>query len=173
MRCFILALVFLSGTAMARPATEWDKKLVSVANKEGIPAPLLAAICYTESTHKPYATNLDDNGSSSIGLCQVKYSTVKALGYTGKVEGLYDGRTNAKWAAKYIKTQMVRYNNSWDDAIAAYNAGTAKKCDMKKKYFVVTAHRKDGTAYKKKKSCVENEYLNQTYINDVMSNLLP
>lgn len=168
-------LLLLSGYAFAeqRQATEWDKKLVSIANKEGVPAPLLAAICFTESAHRPHATNLDDNGSSSIGLCQVKYATAQMLGYTGTVEGLYDGKVNAKWAARYIKYQLDRYPGEWNDAVAAYNAGSVRKCNPEKKYFIVTAYKKDGSTYKKKKVCVEGEHINQVYIDTVLSNVLP
>lgn len=174
MRYLVMCLMLFSGVAFAqRPTTEWDKKLITVANKEGIPAPLLAAVCYTESAHKPHATNLDDNGSSSIGLCQIKLATAKQMGYTGAVEGLYDGKVNAKFAAKYLKYQLDRYPGEWTDAIAAYNAGSARKCNMEKKYFIVTAYNSKGESYKKKKPCVEGEHINEGYIQKVHSNILP
>lgn len=125
MRTFMILLTLGFGsTVMAREATEWDRKLVKVANKEGVPALLLAAICFVESSHRDHVTNPDDGGSSSIGLCQIKLATAQMMGYTGTVEGLYDGMTNAKWAAKYIKWQLKRYGGRWDDAAAAYNAGS-------------------------------------------------
>lgn len=175
MRCLIMCMMLFSGVAFAqRPATEWDKKLIVIANKAGIPAPLLAAVCYTESTHQPHATNLDDNGSSSIGLCQVKLATAKMMGYTGTVEGLYDGKANARLAARYLKYQLDRYpGGEWTDAIAAYNAGSVRKCNMEKKYFIITATNSKGESYKKKKPCVEGEHINQGYIEKVLSNVLP
>ncbi len=150
-RNFIAGCLLVFGTsAMAqgvRKETEWDRKLVSIANKEGVPALLLAGICYVESAHRPHATNHDDGGSSSIGLCQIKLTTAQMLGYTGTVEGLYDGKTNAKWAARYIKYQLKRYHNDWEKAAAAYNAGSV---------FI----RK-----------TTNEFVNQTYVDRVMRSI--
>ena len=120
-----LIALFFGGTAQARPVDEWDQKIEKVANKEGVPAPLLSAICFTESSHRPYVTAYDDNGSNSIGLCQVKLGTVRDLGFKGKLNDLYNGEINAKWAAKYLKYQLNRYHNDWRQAIAAYNAGSA------------------------------------------------
>lgn len=82
---------------------------------------ILVAICSLESG----LTNLkspQDHGSPSYGVCQVKYDTAVMLGYEGEPEGLMDPKTNAKYAATYLKYQFDRYGN-WCHAIAAYNAG--------------------------------------------------
>lgn len=121
----IILLVLNSGLAVARDRTTWDVKLESIANKEGIPAPLLQAICWVESSHRPHVTNWDDNGSASVGLCQLKLATAQWMGFTGDFNALYKGETNARWAARFIKFQLKRYNDDWYKTIAAYNAGTA------------------------------------------------
>ncbi len=133
-----IAMMVSSAAYAERKATEWDKKLIPIANREGVPALLLAAICFVESSHRPHMTNFDDGGSSSIGLCQIKLSTAQQMGYDGKIEGLYDGRTNAKYAAKYIKWQLNRYDNDWNKAAAAYNAGSVfmKDGQFKNKVYV-------------------------------------
>jgi soluble lytic murein transglycosylase-like protein len=69
------------------------------------------------------------------------------MGFTGKLKDLYDGEVNAKWAAKYLKYQLVRYHNDWRKAIAAYNAGTA----------IVS-----------KKNKAKGWYINEDYIGKVM-----
>lgn len=123
--CMVFALVLNSSDAVARDHTEWDRKIEKIANKEGVPAPLLAAICWVESSHRPHVTAWDDNGSSSIGLCQIKLATARLMGFTGKVADLYNGEINAKYAAKYLKYQLNRYDNDWHKSTAAYNAGSA------------------------------------------------
>jgi soluble lytic murein transglycosylase-like protein len=52
----------------------------------------------------------------------VKYATAQMLGYKGNPEGLMDPKTNAHFAALYLKYQYDRYGN-YCHAIAAYNAG--------------------------------------------------
>ena len=45
------------------------------------------------------------------------------LGFEGEAKGLEDAKTNAKWAAEYLKYQYERYDHNWCQAVAAYNAG--------------------------------------------------
>jgi soluble lytic murein transglycosylase-like protein len=125
-KCFILTALSVGATgAEARDHTEWDRKIEKIANREGVPAPLLAAICWVESAHRPHVTVWDDNGSASIGLCQIKLATARMMGFKGKIHDLYIGEVNAKYAAKYLKYQLDRYASDWHKSTAAYNAGSA------------------------------------------------
>lgn len=95
--------------------------VLSAAKSVKISGAILVAIC----SHESGLTNTitpHDGGSPSIGICQVKHDTAVMLGYQGKPEGLMDPKTNAKYAAIYLKFQYDRYQN-WCKAIAAYNAG--------------------------------------------------
>jgi soluble lytic murein transglycosylase-like protein len=88
-----------------------------------LPQGLLSAVCYVESAHKPQALNPNDGGEDSIGLCQIKLSTAKMLGFKGTAKELHDPFVNAYYAGRYLKKQLERYDNFIPHAVAAYNAG--------------------------------------------------
>jgi soluble lytic murein transglycosylase-like protein len=102
--------------------------MIFVASQAGLPGGMLQAVCGVESGLNPRAIHHDDGGSNSIGLCQIKLSTARWLGYQGTEEGLFDAELNASYAAKYLAYQMRRYGNNTHKAIAAYNAGRAAFC---------------------------------------------
>ncbi len=94
--------------------------LFKAAKSAKISGAILVAICSHESGLQNIV--VQDNGSFSYGICQIKMDTATMLGYEGKPEGLMDPETNAMYAAAYLKYQHNRYQN-WCHAIAAYNAG--------------------------------------------------
>lgn len=97
--------------------------ILSYAKLFKVSGPLLLAICMHETGLKNVKVP-HDGGSPTFGVCQVKYDTAKMLGYTGKAEGLMVPKENVKWAAKYLKYQLDRYDNDHCKSVAAYNAGT-------------------------------------------------
>lgn len=91
-------------------------------------AALLSALCFVESGHNPSAINLQDKGEPSMGECQVKLSTARWLGFKGEKKQLWLNRlTNRYYAARYLQKQLKRYHGDIPSAVAAYNAGTAKR----------------------------------------------
>lgn len=100
--------------------------IASAAKKADISEDLLSAICWVESRHNPKAVHHDDGGTDSIGLCQIKLATARWMGYRGSAKGLYDPRTNAHFAAQYVKYLLRRHSNCAILAISAYNSGTPK-----------------------------------------------
>lgn len=95
--------------------------LTTAAKSAKVSAAILIAICSQETGLKNIVAR-HDGGSPSYGVCQIKYETASMLGYAGAPQGLMNPRTNAKYAALYLKWQHDRYSN-WCHAIAAYNAG--------------------------------------------------
>lgn len=95
-----------------------------------LPPGLLSALCWVESNHKARAVNPDDGGSPSVGLCQIKPTTARGLGFRGTREDLMQPKYNIKYAAKYLKLQIDRYNGDLRQGVAAYNAG---KCRFNEK----------------------------------------
>lgn len=91
-----------------------------------LPPDVLSSICYVESTHRVDAIHYNDGAGNSVGICQVKLSTAKWLGFTGTEEQLKDPRYNIHYAAKYFRYQLNRYNDSVLKAVLAYNKGNAK-----------------------------------------------
>lgn len=90
----------------------------------GVDPALLNSLCYVESGHNVKAYVHQDGGSPSYGVCQVKLSTARALGFTGQAAQLMDPSWNAFYASKYLAKQHRRYG-SWEKAISAYNCGHA------------------------------------------------
>jgi soluble lytic murein transglycosylase-like protein len=81
---------------------------------------ILMSICQVES-NLVNVVNHSDGGSKSYGICQVKQETAKMLGY--KNINLLVVENNIKVAAHYLAKQYNRYDNNYNYAIAAYNAG--------------------------------------------------
>lgn len=100
----------------------YDIIVLAAAKAAKVSGSLLLAICMHETGLKNVIVH-QDGGSPTFGICQVKAETARMLGYEGKPEGLLNPEINAKYAALYLKKQLIRYDNDHKKAIAAYNAG--------------------------------------------------
>lgn len=99
----------------------------SVTKTLGLPKDLLSSLCYVESKHDINAINPDDGNSSSLGICQIKLSTARNLGFKGTETQLKNPRVNIFYAGKYLSNQLHRYRGDFSQAISAYNAGTCRR----------------------------------------------
>lgn len=84
----------------------------------------MASLCFVESSYDVEATNVDDGGGDSIGVCQVKVSTARTLGFQGTAKQLKDPLTNSYYAGMYLHHQLRRYSGDVHKGIASYNSGT-------------------------------------------------
>lgn len=106
-----------------------------------LPKGLINSICFIESSYNVAAIHHDDGGSDSLGICQIKLSTAKWMGYKGTATDLMNPVLNIHYAAKYLKYLSTRYNNDYTKVIIAYNRGNAKSLtrtkysDKVKKYW--------------------------------------
>ena len=91
----------------------------------GLPEGLLSSLCYVESRHNVNAINHDDGDANSVGVCQVKLKTAREMGFRGTEQQLMNPRMNVKYAAKYLRWQILRYK-SVKKAVIAYNRGNAR-----------------------------------------------
>lgn len=92
-----------------------------------LPPGLLSALCYQESHHNAAAIHMDDGGSPSLGICQIKLSTARDLGFVGVVQDLLDPTINVFYAGNFLHKQLIRYHGDPRKAIAAYNAGSFRE----------------------------------------------
>ncbi len=99
-----------------------------------LPKDLLSSLCYIESTHNINAVHKDDGNSNSVGICQIKWTTAKWLGFTGTEKQLMDPKINIYYAGKYLKHQINRYKGSVPRAVTAYNKGHSSS-DGNNKYY--------------------------------------
>ena len=97
--------------------------ILSIAKTVGVPGYLLLAICTTESRLINVMTP-NDGGSATLGICQIKVGTAHMFGFKGEPKDLMVPKTNIRYAAKYLKYQLERYDNDLCKAIAAYNSGS-------------------------------------------------
>ena len=91
-----------------------------------LPAGLISAVCFVESTHTITAVHFDDGKDDSVGICQVQPKTAKFLKFNGNKNDLFNPKVNIKYAAMYLSYQLKRYNGDVYKAVAAYNAGSYK-----------------------------------------------
>jgi len=108
-----------------------------------VPVELVVALMRKENAkHDPTAKYRERDGELSRGLLMVKESTAKWLGLSDPVR-LFDPRIGISYGVKYLAWQLDRYRGDVEKAVAAYNAGTAKRTS-------------DG-----------RQWINQRYVDDV------
>lgn len=90
-----------------------------------LPQGLLNSVCFVESHMDVNKVHKNDGPSDSIGVCQVKLSTSKWLGFRGNDKDLLRPSENIYYAAKYLARNVKRYGDI-PRALVAYNQGSAK-----------------------------------------------
>ena len=91
-----------------------------------LPKGLLPAICKVESNFRN-VDNMDDGGSPSFGICQIKLNTARMFNKKVTAADLRIPEINAYYAGRYLKYQHNRYKNHRFReycTISAYNGGT-------------------------------------------------
>lgn len=97
--------------------------ILNAAQAAAVPGWLLLGICQHESGLIPSTVVHNDGGTPSIGLCMIKKDTAKLVGFHGTQKELLNPKINAKYAALYLRAQLIEYKN-FCKATAAYNSGT-------------------------------------------------
>jgi soluble lytic murein transglycosylase-like protein len=99
--------------------------ITAAAKAAHISVAVLYAVCAHESNDFMYDYTMYDNGSPSYSVCQLKKDTALLLGWDGKDEmELRNPYVGIKYAAKYLRYQLDRYNGDYCKAVAAYNSGS-------------------------------------------------
>lgn len=120
-----------------------------MAEKYKVPPALIKAIIKVESNWDVNASRYEKElNDSSWGLMQLLLKTARQILKNDKltISQLIQPETNIEAGTAYLAYQLKRYNGSIPDAIAAYNAGTAKF------------------------NPVTRTYSNQSYVNKVYGN---
>jgi soluble lytic murein transglycosylase-like protein len=125
---FMIAFIFLFSTTCQAQVTripniksnsDLYNFIVSESQKHDISVSLILAIIMQESTGRCNATS----SSGAIGLMQIKYTTAREIGYRGSPSGLYDCRTNIKYAMKYLAMAAEKANGSYCLMLHYYHSG--------------------------------------------------
>jgi soluble lytic murein transglycosylase-like protein len=105
---------------------QWRDLINDASRATGVPADLLGAVMYQESTADPsvMGTTNPGNGLTDAGLMQVNPDTQKAMmdKYPALFQGLSGAAENIMAGACYMKDQYQAFG-SWDKANRAYNSG--------------------------------------------------
>ena len=171
-------------TEVAQAQSYEEKSIIRAATEIGVPAPLLRAICYSESRLQRTAYAHGDGGKlgSAFGMCQILYGTATTMGVTDerckesfvdkpkdyKVCKLFGPYTNAKIAARLLKRLLRRYDNNYVNAVAAYNSGIPKTCPRRGYFHIQVFDKKNNKMKKRRRKCVAGGLLNQDYVDRVL-----
>jgi len=99
--------------------TIFDQIIKEIASSEGIDYYLISAIVQVESSYDPSCVSR----KGAVGLMQLMPITAKEMG----IRNPHDVKENLVGGIKYLKKLLKRYNNDLHAALAAYNAGPARR----------------------------------------------
>lgn len=95
--------------------SEIDNIINNVSKEESIPSNLIKSIVENESSYDQYAVS----NKGAIGLMQIMPNLAEA----SQVENIYDPYENVKTGTEYMSYLLKKYDNNYNLALAAYNAG--------------------------------------------------
>lgn len=189
MKYFLAILLFVSTNAYSVGSDYIDKAFHDVAKEIGVSESLLRAVCWVETGHRPHLYRHADAGLNdhAFGICQVLYSTANTMGLKDenclndfseapiskrKYENckLFGPRTNIRYAARFLKSRLDKYNGDEFKAIASYNSGSYKRC--RDGWLYIGEVQPDGTYQRVRfKRCIKGGPINFYYINRVLEAL--
>lgn len=133
-----------------------SKVFRDVCSRFAIDSTLVAAVVTVESTWDPHAFRYEPAFAypfkaeefsklhritlsselvfqkTSFGLMQIMGGVARELGFVGQLSQLFDPALNLEYGIRYLLTRMRRYP-LLEEAIAAYNAGSARRDPLTKK----------------------------------------
>ena len=96
-----------------------DALIARHAAAEGVPEALVHRVVIRESRYHPHVVG----AGGAMGLMQIKYSTARAMGYTGSPAGLLDPDTNLTYAVRYLSGAYRVAHGNPDRAVMNYARG--------------------------------------------------
>jgi soluble lytic murein transglycosylase-like protein len=96
-----------------------DGMIARHAAAEGVPEALVHRVVIRESRYRPHVVG----AGGAMGLMQIKYSTARAMGYTGSPAGLLDPDTNLTYAVRYLAGAYRVSRGNSDRAVMNYARG--------------------------------------------------
>jgi soluble lytic murein transglycosylase-like protein len=95
------------------PGTPYDADFTAAARRTGVPARLLAAVAFVESSYRPDVVS----GAGAMGMMQLMPEVAAEFGVDP-----FDPAQAVDGAARLLAAHHERFG-SWELALAAYNAG--------------------------------------------------
>lgn len=100
----------------------WLADITEIANRHGVPVPMVLAIIAVESGFRPDAFRQEAN-DASYGLMQILTGTAHGVGFSGEPSELLDPVTNIEYGTAYLAEQWDRAGGDPAAAASAYNGG--------------------------------------------------
>lgn len=108
---------------VARRAPAGDSALSAMiarhAQANGLPESLVHRVVIRESRYNARAIGR----GGAMGLMQIKYSTARAMGYSGSPSGLLDPETNLTYAVRYLAGAYRAAHGNAGGAVSNYARG--------------------------------------------------
>ncbi len=125
--------------------------IANLSHMHGLPVRLVKAIILTESSDNTWAVRYEPHWrwffspkqwarrlkitdkterslqANSWGLMQIMGATARELGFTRPLVRLCEPMLGVEYGCRYLKKQLDRYSGDVYKAVAAYNAGSARR----------------------------------------------
>ncbi len=95
----------------------------AMAPTYGVPTWFALRIAHVESNYKPHVRG----AAGEYGVYQLKCSTAKGIGFTGKCKELLDARTNVKWGLKHLSLAIGKSRGNLKLAASKHNGGLYRR----------------------------------------------
>lgn len=118
--------------ALGQP-TDAERTYAAVVEREaanqGIEPAFVQAVIWVESRFNPQAVGREPGGTISYGLMQLLLSTAREVARNPSLQAddLFDPALNVRLGTAYLAWQLRRYGGRIPEAVAAYNAGRARR----------------------------------------------
>lgn len=104
------------------PAIPYRHMIQTISCRQGVDPRLVSSIIETESRFRKWKIRREWDGSTSVGLMQIKIETARQIGFHGNYRRLLLPWINVYYGVRYLRLKLLRYPFIWD-AVSAYNAG--------------------------------------------------
>lgn len=104
------------------PSVPYRHMIQTISCRQGVDPRLVFSIISTESRFRKWKLRKEWDGTTSVGLMQIKIQTARQIGFHGNYRRLLLPWINVYYGVRYLRLKLLRYPFIWD-AVSAYNAG--------------------------------------------------
>lgn len=151
----------------------WLADITEIANRHGVPVPMVLAIIAVESQFNPNAFRQEAQ-DASYGLMQILTGTAHGVGFSGEPTELLDPVTNLEYGTAYLAEQWDRAGGDPAAAASAYNGGWRPDIGFgarATRELDICLMRDTAGKCVKSRHVLPGQFSNQSYADAVLANL--